>query len=281
MTIIYGEAAAAWKFVSWNCAGRRGSWLKAAEHEAHVLLLQEATPGPVPAGLRVVAPDVKGPWLTGGWKSRRWCTAVAVREGIRAKPLPLAALDAAQSEQLGVSRAGSLAAAILSLPNEDPITVASIYASWEHPLSDVASGWIYADASAHRLISDLSALIGRERGHRLLVAGDWNILRGYGEHGSRYWRDRYASVFVRMEALGLRLVGPFAGRRPDPWPSELPIDSDTTPTYCPPGGEPTRQLDFVFASTELAPRLCVTALNTSSWTPYDADHSPIYMELSS
>jgi hypothetical protein len=265
------------KLISWNCDQKAGSWPKVAEHGADVLLLQEATPGPVPLGLRVVAPDLEGPWLTGGWKSRPWSTAVAVREGVQAKPLPLAALDAAQADQLGVSRAGSLAAAMLSLPSENPITVISIYASWEHPVSDLASGWIYADASAHRIISDLSALIGRERGHRLLVAGDWNILRGYGEHGSQYWRAPYESVFARMEALGLRLVGPFAGRRADPWPSELPVDSDTTPTYWPPGGDPTRQLDFVFASTQLAPRVHATALNGSSWT---RDHAPIRIELS-
>jgi hypothetical protein len=38
--------------------------------------------------------------------------------------------------------------------------------------------------------------------HRLLVAGDWNILHGYGEYGDSYFRDRYATVFARAEALG-------------------------------------------------------------------------------
>lgn len=43
--------------------------------------------------------------------------------------------------------------------------------------------------------------------HRLIVAGDWNILRGYGEYGSKYWKARYDTVFDRAEALGLRFVG--------------------------------------------------------------------------
>jgi endonuclease/exonuclease/phosphatase family metal-dependent hydrolase len=266
--------------MSWNCARKPGSWRKAAESGADVLLLQEATPGPVPRGLRVVAPDLENPWRTGGWKSRPWCTAVVVREDVQARPLPVAALDTAKADQLGVSRAGSLAAAILSLPNDAPITVISIYASWEDPISAVASRWIYADASAHRIVSDLSALIGRERGHRLLIAGDWNILRGYGEHGSQYWRARYESVFTCMEALGLRLVGPFAGRRPDPWPSELPVDSDTTPTYWPPGGRPTRQLDFVFASSELASRVRIAALNAVRGLATTPTTPPIRIELS-
>jgi endonuclease/exonuclease/phosphatase family metal-dependent hydrolase len=270
-------ASAALKLISWNCNQKPASWSKAAEHGADVLLLQEATPGPVPSGLRVVAPDLECPWQTGGSKSKPWCTAVAVREGVQAKPLPLAALDTAKADELRVSRAGSLAAAELSLPNEGPIIVISIYALWEKPVRARAGDWIYADASAHRIVSDLSALLRRQSGHRLLVAGDWNILRGYGEHGSQYWRARYETVFARMDALGLRLVGPFAGRRPDPRPSELPIDSDTTPTYWPPGGQPTRQLDFVFASAELATRIRVTAFNGSSWTH---DHCPIDIELS-
>ena len=206
-------ADAVLQLIGWNCDQNSESW-KAAEQGADVLLLQEATPGPVPPGLRVVAPDLQGPWLTGGWKSRPWATAVAIHDCMQAHPLPSAALDVAHADQLGVSRAGSLAAAVLCLPNEDAITVVSIYASWEHPISALASNWIYADASAHRIVSDLSALIGRQRGHRLLIAGDWNILRGYGDHGSHYWPIRYESVFTRLDALGLQLLGPFAGRQP-------------------------------------------------------------------
>jgi hypothetical protein len=72
------------------------------------------------------------------------------------------------------------------------LTVASLYAAWETAHS---GGAIYADASAHRLLSDLSRLISARRNHRILAAGDLNILRGYGENGNAYWRDRYATVF--------------------------------------------------------------------------------------
>src|SRR5690606_10810552 len=80
--------------------------------------------------------------------------------------------------------------------------------------------WMYADASTHRLISDLSALIGTQFGHRILAAGDLNILHGYGDHGSRYWAGRYASCFSRIQALGLTFVGPQApnGKQAEPWP---------------------------------------------------------------
>jgi len=216
--------------------------------------------------------------VTGGWHTRPWSTSVAVRGEIEAEAIPLAAIDAAGRDQLGVSRAGSLAAVTVRPAIVDPITVVSVYACWQHPLADPESGWIYADASAHRIVSDLSALIDRQNGHRILVAGDWNILRGYGEGGSPYWRDRYATVFARMEAIGLRFVGPGAGRRPDPWPDdEMTANSNTTPTFWPPGGRPTRQLDFVFASEVLRDSIHVQALNDDTWT---RDHCPLRIEVS-
>ncbi len=140
-----------------------------------------------------------------------------------------------------------------------------MYAPWRKP--HTSSSWIVSDASAHRVVSDLSALIGRQQGHRIVAAGDLNILHGYGEGGSAYWAARYQTVFTRMEALGLPFVGPQAphgGRQADPWPKELPCESRDVPTYysiqqkAPAAA--TRQLDFVFASKALAHSLSVRAL---------------------
>src|ERR1017187_9560892 len=118
--------------------------------------------------------------------------------------------------------------------------------------------YCYADASVHRLISDLSALITQKRGRarRIIVAGDLNILHGYGEHGSSDWKARYDGVFSRMKAIGLPLVGPQApnGRQAAPRPRELPPDSQNVPTYYTAAQQSagaTRQLDFVFASDDL------------------------------
>ena len=98
------------------------------------------------------------------------------------------------------------------------------------------------------------------------MAGDLNILHRYGERGDAYWAGRYASVFDRADALGLRLVGPQAphGRQADPVPDELPAGSRDVPTYHTARQDPagaTRQLDFVFASVAIAEQVTVRALN--------------------
>ena len=106
----------------------------------------------------------------------------------------------------------------------------------------------------------------KQDGHRVLAAGDMNILRGYGEKGDPYWAARYKTVFDRLEVMGLPCIGPEDpnGRQAEPWPSELPRDSRDVPTFHTNRRSPktaTRQLDYVFASTELTGLLNVRALN--------------------
>ena len=85
--------------------------------------------------------------------------------------------------------------------------VASISAEYQKPHRSTGKmSWNIVDASVHRVISDLSLLIGKQRGHRILAAGDLSVLHGYGEND--YWRKRYDTVFDRMKALGLPFVGP-------------------------------------------------------------------------
>jgi hypothetical protein len=150
-----------------------------------------------------------------------------------------------------------------------------MYALWEKFHSKIWSSEIYADASVHRVISDLSTVMPPKREHRIIAAVDLNILYGYGEHGSALWASRYDTVFMRMAALGLSFVGPQAphGRCAEPWPNELPRSSRNVPTYYPCHQTPktaTRQLDFVFASNSLTEHLHVSALNQpNEWGPSD------------
>lgn len=137
------------------------------------------------------------------------------------------------------------------------------------------SSWRWADGSTHRIVSDLSRLIGNKTRHRIVAAGDLNTLFGHGEDGDPYFADRHATVFERMKSLGLSFVGPQYpnGRQAEPWPDELPPDSRNVPTYYRPGQNPataTRQLDFVFASRSMADSVRTRALNgVDEWGPSD------------
>src|SRR5215212_6534900 len=232
---------------SWNFNGRH-LWDQLADSAIDVALLQEA-PAPCVQWEDKVVPHPEGGWGTvGSWKWRR-TAVVAVSETTRLEPCVLTSLEEGAPGALLVSRGGTLAAADVIVDGER-ITLVSMYAVWgksppEHSLSN-----IYADASAHRLLSDLSGIVNDARSHRVIAVGDLNILHRYGEHGNSYWAARYATVFDRAEAMGLRFVGPQAphGRQANPWPAELPEDSQDVPTYHTRRQGPmgaARQLDFV------------------------------------
>ncbi len=273
------------RIVSWNIHQLAECWRELLGMEgADVALLQEAKPPPAELAGRVEVDDQ--PWCVAGGSARRpWRAAVArLSDRVTFRPRRVAPLCEAEGDVVGVSRPGTLAVADVGDPETgEAITVGSLYGSWEGPAGAEPGGWIYADASVHRLVSDVAALIARQRGHRILVAGDLNILRGYGENGSPYWAARYGTVFDRMEAMGLRFAGPELpnGVGPLVRPSELPPDSRTVPTYRTRLDDPataTRQLDFVFASADLLPRLRVRALNRpEEWGP--SDHCRVVVDV--
>lgn len=260
------------KLISWNMAQRKAAWQFLASSDVDIALVQEAKEPPAELAGRFSIDAA--PWQTG--PSRAWRTAVVnVSNGAELQWIATRPLPDAQSEELGVSRPGTIAAAIVTPPNGEPFIAVSAYASWEQSHSLTGRGLIYADASVHRLISDLSVFASKRFARDILVAGDLNILHGYGEYGDEYWAGRYETVFSRMAALGFKFVGPQApdGRQAEPWPGELPRTSLNVPTYHTRQQTPetcTRQLDFVFASGRLADRVHVSALNEpDQWGPSD------------
>ncbi|MCY3812146.1 MAG: hypothetical protein OXH15_10155 [Gammaproteobacteria bacterium] len=88
---------------------------------------------------------------------------------------------------------------------------------------------------AHRAISDLSTFIGHldPTTHRILVAGDFNLIHGALDSNPLALPARDRSVFARLQALGLQFIGPRYphGRKAHPAPSGLPVDNANVPTY--------------------------------------------------
>ena len=258
------------KLISWNINGRVASWNELLNSDADVALLQEARRPRGTFSTRVEAgPE---PWLT-SWPSRPWRTAVVrLSDRVKVEWLESEPIEGAANGRFVHSLSGTLAAAKITPTGGEPILAISMYAPWEKTYRN--KRWMYADASAHRLISDIQVFLGGENPSRILAAGDLNILYGY-EEGGRSPSPRYQSVFDRMEAIGLRFVGPQFpnGRQADPWPHELPKDSLNVPTFHHSRQTPdtaTRQLDFIFASKELANEVKVRAINEpGEWAPSD------------
>jgi hypothetical protein len=271
------------RLLSWNMAHREAHWRDVtADGEVDVALLQEAVPPPAGA-VRETVPAQSERWVTAGG-DRRFCAAIArLSDRVNLTPIPTRRLGDAGSDELAVSLPGSLVAAEVTDASGGKIVVVSIYGAWASPIPSRQGSWIYADASVHRLISDVSALVASQRGHKIIVAGDLNVLYGHGEGGSDYWRSRYDTVFTRMTAIGLPFVGPQHphGEQCSPWPTELPTASKNVPTFRTRKTDPssaTRQLDFVFASTDLVDRLHVRACNTADgWGP--SDHCRIEIQV--
>ena len=271
------------KLISWNLAHRDDAWRCLLDSGADVALVQEAGKPPSDVKAKIEVDGEK--WATeGAGSQRQWRTAVVrLTDNVKIDWFKPRRIGDAGAESLTVSCLGTLTAARVTLLDGTSYLLVSMYAPWERPHVSTGGRWIYADASAHRVISDLSALIGQQRAHRMIAAGDLNILYGYGDYGSRYWAGRYKTVFDRMSALGLSFVGPQApaGRLAEPWPDELPKTSRDLPTYRSTrqtAATATRQLDFVFASTPLVERIRAKAINEpSTWGP--SDHCRIEIEV--
>lgn len=258
-----------------------------AAGDADLVLAQEVRPSIVGSGFEIVSPTGE----VGIRGKNSHFSAILKRGEVPAEATPeVVPLEGSRWDQLGVSVRGTLAAATLRPAETEPIVVISAYCPWDGPglKWQRNSGLMISEANAHRVVSDISMLaqvIDRPTSHRILVAGDWNILRGYGEDGSDYWAARYATVFERMRALGFEFCGPVSpdgGRQSDPWPGhELPSDSLCVPTFFPSQRTPagaTRQLDFVFASNALAPAVRTRARNgVEEWGP--SDHCVIEIDL--
>ena len=200
------------KVVSWNIGGRVEPWHSLLGMDEDVALLQEASQPPENLA-RPIAVD-PAPWRTAGWTGWPRRTAVArLSDRVEVEWIAARSVEEARPGDFVVSRPGTVTAARVCAPGVDPFIAVSMYSIWESPHASTNSGWIVSDASAHRVVSDLSAFIGRQHGHRILAAGDLNILHGHGEGGSRYWAGRYRTVFYRMEALGLEVRGSAGARR--------------------------------------------------------------------
>lgn len=275
------------KVVCWNIGRRLEPWRElvqmARNGDADLALLQEA--GSPPGELVDQIDHMDGVF----WNRQlydRWPLVVKLTDRVTVEPYRQVPPTGELGEDLiGVSGIGTIAAArVLPHGNEEESFVAvSMYASWLSVHPSTNSSWIYSDASAHRIISDLSTFIGHSdpAKHRILAAGDLNMF-----YGSTGWRlslpDRERTVWDRMQALGLEFLGPQVphGRKPASDPDDVPSDTKNVPTYYQRGGPEAavNQLDYAFASRGFHEKVSVRAMNEiDEWG--SSDHCRLLIEV--
>ena len=282
------------KVVCWNIGKSWEPWRclerMARKGHADLALLQETG---IPPGDLVDWIDYRDGVFWNRQLYDRWPLVVQLSDRVRVKPYrqvpPIRELG---KKAIGASGIGTMAAAmVIPHGNEDEAFVAvSMYARWlgAHP-SAKDPKWIYSDASAHRIISDLSTFIVDSdpatcpATHRILAAGDLNMF--YGATGRRLsLPERERTVWDRMQALGLVFLGPQVPHgRPAPVelpPDDVPADTKNVPTYYHSGGPENakNQLDYAFASRGFHRKVSVCAMNgIEEWGP--TNHCRLMIKL--
>ncbi|MCY4130341.1 MAG: endonuclease/exonuclease/phosphatase family protein [Gammaproteobacteria bacterium] len=242
--------------VSWNVGKRRLAIESLYKSDFDIALIQEA------------------PLASKSWEARHVDRGADILNlSDRAKVVNLTNIPHGRRpnhDEISTSAPGTIAVARVTPGDDEPILVVSLYARWEKPHPQTPTNWYvgYADAMAHRAISDLSALIGHTdpRSHRILVAGDFNLIHGALDSNPLALPARDRSVFTRLDSLGFEFLGPQFpnGRRAVPLPQGLPENTGNVPTYYTTHQEPStaaNQLDYVFASRGFHESISTHALN--------------------
>ena len=252
------------------------------DEQTDIALLQEVRPKAVPDGIDV---GPYTPWNTHPYG--RWPAVVKLSDRVEVKWFEPVPLDVDEAEdKVAVSDLPTLAAAqVTPLPDGEPFIVVSMYARWyrPHPLAD--NHYEFADASVHRIISDLTGFIGGwPKAPRIIAAGDLNTIYGATEESTLETPIRAQTVFDRMNAVGMEFVGPRAGeggRKADPPSDDVPPDTRNVPTYHSNRASPEtarNQLDYVFASNGFHESISVRAMNgVDEWGP--SDHCRIVIDV--
>ena len=288
------------KIVCWNIKRSPDAYPALQEMDADIALLQEVGPG--------AAERMEG--ALGGhehwsehpeWNRHNgWPAVVKLSNRVEVKwfrPVSLMTREE-KGDDIAVSDLPTLAAAqVTPLPDGEPFIVVSMYARCYrlHPNARDGSEPIpeFADASAHRIISDLSGFIADTNppNHRIIAAGDLNTIYGAREESKWETPIRAQTIFDRMNAIGMEFVGPRAGdgsRKADPPTDDVRPSTCNVPTRLSPKRKSEfkernilsgNQLDYVFASRGLDERARVYALNKTAdeWGP--SDHCRIVIEV--
>ena len=269
-------------------AKRKCTWDQLFAMEADLAILQETStkPSTLPASVQFSEFNPWEPWQKDHFD--RWPVIVKLSNRVDVQWLkPIYPNNLAERDEIPVSGIGTIAAARITPKDQESFVAVSMYARWLKPHITTNTKWSvgYSDASSHRIISDISSMIGSTdpSTHRLLAAGDLNTFYGATKDNRLVLFERDRTVFDRMESLGLEFMGPQLpnGRGPTQIVSGLVKDSKHVPTFLHSTQKPEDaryQLDYVFASRGFHKSVKVRALNrVEEWGA--SDHCRLEMDI--
>ncbi len=255
------------KIVCWNMAHSRRSWDALVQMaDVDIALLQEASR--VPDGLHQRVDVDHRLWPERHVASLGYPSVVArLSDRVGVKFIKTGPMGDHFSHDFYTSEWGTLGPAIVTpIDGDESFILVSMAAAYNAFTQESGSpSRRECIGSVHRLISDLSRLVGRQS--RVIAAGDWAINPGWSAYPTSVWNQREAfhfrTAFDRMQALGFRLIVP-EGRR---------SDRGDVVTFSTMGSTPAQartQADYVFATENIADRVSVHALNhPDDWGPSD------------
>ena len=272
------------KVVCWNIARLKEPWSELVTMGADVALLQETGRVPKDVEGKIDAGSAERP----SGRYGRWPLVVRLSDRVEIDWLTHVRLTEMPAEgEIAVSDSTTIAAARVIPQDAPPFIAVSMYARWLKPHGSTNTKWRvgHSDGSAHRIISDLSAYIGSTdpSTHRILAAGDLNMIYGATDDNRLALAARERAVFNRMGALGLEFLGPQypEGAKASPTPQGLPPDTKNVPTFRTSRKSPAtaqNQLDYAFASRDFHESITVRAMNSpEEWG--SSDHCRLWIEV--
>jgi hypothetical protein len=277
--------------MSWNMHQRDDAWehLRSlvARHDVAAALVQEARQPQELEGGWQCHPEVDDPqrWriavprvfraADGSLKDvkRPFASAVITTGDRPMSPREPTELRDAADGEFACSHPGQFAVADFDLLDGQRLTLISLYGVWDRMLD---SGDLFAEATLHRAISDLTVVFQQRSAVYVLIGGDLNL---YSYSDGTVWGDRWMTVLSRLAAYGLEICGPF---RPEsdprlvgcPCPDAACRHVNTYLHLSRPGSRP-HQLDYFLASPALRERLTRCWADPDPGWPNHSDHRPI------
>lgn len=264
-------------------------------HGVQVALLQEAVPPPSAEWTTFPSATASELWAITAHADRQryFASVVAVLDpALTGRSVEPTALGQAEYGKFAASHPGQFSVvevARLSVPVEGTVdghpvlhaivntdagpTVAfiSLYGIWDRD-----ERYLFSEATLHRAISDLTIVLQEKSRTRVVLAGDLNIFFEWDQATyDAHWAARYDTVFTRLNAYGLLLVGPFGHSSLDRCECGRGEECRHVRTFAyqrRPQNRPN-QLDYVFARPTLATLRCHVLDDEAAWRY--SDHLPV------